>query len=474
MDRFVGRSEELSQLEDLYSRGISTCAVYGRRRVGKTALLQRFCRDKRHIFLTVPTKNREVSLKALSVRMSEFAGEPVPEPEDIHDIIGFLSSIDGDERTVIVIDEFPNLADFFPDTPSAIQTYVDHGLKGQNAMLIVCGSSIGAMRSILNEGGAPLFKRFPVQMRISPLPYWDASRFHEKLSEEDRIRMYALGGGMPIYHELMSGMSVRQAIERNLLGPAGVMKLEALNALAIEVRPWESYESLILAIHGGKSSLDRISASTGMSPSHCLKMLDNLIELGVVSKESPYGKKFNQVYRIVDGPLRFYYDIVFKDGDDSLFLDPHAEYTALSGTIQSFYGPRFEIVCRQYVMTTRPCRRIGSWWGTVAEDGRREDADVDIVAEVVDGQHTDLLLGECKFTNKKSGMREFDELRRRGMAVRKGSENKLYIMFSRSGFTDELEEFAEENPGAGLELVTMERIAEWAEGMRSSGIPDDR
>ena len=145
MDRFVGRSEELSQLEDLYSRGISTCAVYGRRRVGKTALLQRFCRDKRHIFLTVPTKNREVSLKALSVRMSEFAGEPVPEPGDIHDIIGFLSSIDGDERTVIVIDEFPNLADFFPDTPSAIQTYVDHRLKDQNAMLIVCGSSIGAM-----------------------------------------------------------------------------------------------------------------------------------------------------------------------------------------------------------------------------------------------------------------------------------------------------------------------------------------
>lgn len=137
------------------------------------------------------------------------------------------------------------------------------------------------------------------------------------------------------------------------------------------------------------------------------------------------------------------------------------------------------VVCRQYVLDTERCRWIGRWWGSSpvvsneevvrGEDGRpvMEDADIDIVAEVENDHNVDLVLCECKFTHRMVGMREYENLVNRGLSARRGYQNKRHILFSRAGFTDELREFAEDNPGMRIELVPMDDIHAWSEGYAS-------
>lgn len=475
MEKFIGRKAPLESLESLYARNSSTtCAVYGRRRTGKTTLLERFCESKRNLFLTIPGRNRDITMAAIGRRMSRFAGREVA-PASVFDLVDFLEGIDG-ERTVVVIDEFPRLVSLFPETPALLQEYIDHEMRGQDIMLILCGSSIKGMMEVLNDAESPLFKRFPVQIRIDALRYPEARQFHPGLGEEDRIRMYAICSGMPAYHRELSDMGVREAVETQLLSATAPMRTEAMNSIAVELSPWEEYDSVLVSIENGKTMLEKISDSTGFSTTKCTKMLDNLEELRIVTSETPYGRKYGKEYRILDGSLRFFYEVIDDKGRRAQFSESGLSYESVKEKVESFYGPRFELVCRQYVADMYDCRYLGSWWGKVPvrEDGElirdangkvvTTDTDVDIVAEVVDGSHVDLMLGECKFTHRRCGMRELEELMENGMQVRKGTENKRYVLFSRSGFTDELMEYIDDHPSLRVDTIVMDGIRAWADG----------
>lgn len=483
MNGFIGRKDELSRLEWIYSReNLHTCAVYGRRRVGKTTLLAKFCEDKPNLTMTVPTGTQEVVLKTLAMRMAEFTGEDVTF-QSVHDIIGALSKLGDDRRLVVVIDEFPRLEEAWPGNASLFQEYIDRRLRAQNVLLIVCGSSIGAMNRLLNDGGEPLFERFPLQLKIDPMPYWDARQFHQNLSEADRIRMYAINSGIPMYHDMMSGLGVREGIERNFLEDRALMRGDAASSLSTELKPWPEYDRLLSAIYGGSSTLNEISTRTGYSKSGCYNMLRKLEGLDVVACLTPFGMKKKCIYRITDGFLEFSYSVILGSGLDGQSIAPSVLYEALEDRIASFYGPRFEQVCRQYVANVYRCKSLGTWWGSVPErdaDGnmiretvgdrrrvRTVDVDVDIVAEVVDGEHTDLLLGECEFTGRMTGVREMKNLIDRGEVIRKGSENKRYVLFSRSGFTEELLDYVDERPHLRVDLVSLDDIGIWAEKMAS-------
>ena len=476
MGEFIGRVREIEQLEELLvSEHVCTCAIYGRRRVGKSRLLDEFCKGKRHVYLTALGINRERTLQGFRSVLSAFPEIDVDGIVDVQTFLDSLTRLSSAERTVIVIDEFPNLAEVCDEAPALLQVFVDRELRRHNLFLILCGSSISAMGEHLNDGDAPLFKRFVAQIRLEPLPYRDARRFHEGLSEEDRIRMYCIASGIPAYHAVMAGRSVEGAIEKAILSPVGVLREEAENLVAMEFKPKELYSSILGSINGGKTDLKTIAESSGVDRTTCQKAISNLELVSIVRRDSPYrnGRRF--AYVISDGFIRFHYDVL-SQGEMALGItDGRSLYQVLRGYIQTFYGNRFEDVCRQYIASNNSCRWIGRWWGSVPviKDGKQikddsgrtvtEDADVDIVAEVIDGDHVDLLLCECKFTNRLSGMREFRLLEQRGEAIRKGNANKRYVMFSRSGFTPELEDFARDEPGIRLELVGMSEMVEWAE-----------
>ena len=168
---FIGRRNELAQLEKYFgSDAISTCAIYGRRRVGKSALIERFCEDKPNIKFNLSGTDSEKMLDHIAMDISRHTGD---DPEsvrsgirDFDDLIRFLSSLEPTEQTVVVLDELPDAVSCFKDVSASLMRYIDGDMKNQNVFLIVCGSSISAMMRELNDSKRPLFQRFPIQMQL--------------------------------------------------------------------------------------------------------------------------------------------------------------------------------------------------------------------------------------------------------------------------------------------------------------------
>ena len=441
MTLFIGRVRELEELERRYSQKRSgTCAVYGRRRVGKTAMLREFCKDKPNLFLLAVEGSSSATMKSYWRSMSSFSGRDVDPPSDMYDVVDFLKGIKADGKIVVVMDELPYLTDAMPESMSILQHFIDLDLPGLDMFLIVCGSSIGAMMEMVGDSDKPLFGRFIGPMRVEPLPYWECRSFHPHLSEEDCMRIYCIAGGVPLYHILMQGDTVEDCIKGAFLGPYSPLREEAMNVIARELVPREPNMRVLESMASGSTRLKEISERSGLFESSCKKYLDRLIVLGIVEKVVPMGGAKGRValYRITDGLMRFHFKVLIETTSSVEYGDPDVSYSMVRNLIDEFYGPGFECICRDWVSRNHRCRGIGSWWGTV--DG--EDVDVDIVALASDGVNEYALVGESKFGNKLFGIREYNILTRR-VAAMKGLMNVRYVLFSRSGFTEDMYDLEE-------------------------------
>jgi len=470
----VGRTGELKALEDLYSvSGSGTCAVSGRRRVGKIALLRTFCQGKPNLFLTAEGIDPGTVLESLSDQIGEHLGDEGFKFEKPRDIVRFLEGLTSEEKMVVVIDEYPVLAKHHPVFPSILRTFIDNKLDRLNMLLIVCGSSISAMIKELNDGDGPLFNRFMLKMRIGPLPYREARKLNPGLPEEDRMKIYAIASGIPLYHIMFGSEPPEEGIKRLFIGPAPWAELEADRIVALELKPAERYELILSRIRGGET-LSGLVGSTGLSKPLCTESLKELMLLGFVRKDVCFGMKKRTLYRIDDGFLAFRYDVLRRYGEKVHGNDADRSYEMVKQDVHSFYGHRFERICAEYLLSTERCISIGSWWGAIPQtvggvvqkdaDGKAvtEDGDIDLVALVDDGFER-LLLGECKFTDKPVGRNEVDTLKARAEVIREWPGNRWFIVFSRSGFSDYLKEHLEDEPDPSLRIVDLDDMREWAE-----------
>ncbi len=446
----VGREIYLEEMERRYSnRGIRTMALWGRRRIGKTAIIRKFCEGKPHVILTAVEDSYEKSIESFDRSLDKYLGEGPTHSRGFQDILERFRGLDReDDRMVIVIDEYSYLYETEPACNSYLQIFIDHDLQDMNAMLIICGSAVTVMGDIFNDTKGPLYKRFIGPISVGPLPYKECRAFHPKLSEEDLLRVYAIAGGVPLYHILMSGDTAEECIKNSLLGPLAPLREEADNTVIRELAPIQTNLRIIGAISKGRVTIKEIAEYIGQSPESCLNNLSKMERIGIVSKVYPMcgAPRKEQLFRVSDGLIRLHSDVILPN--ISAVSDPDRDfgYNAIMQEIGSFYGPAFEDECMQYVRSKHHCKEVGSWWGKVAG----EHTDIDIIALCDDGDGEYHLVCECKFRNKEAGVREFEELRKNTASL-KNCYNIRYCMFSRSGFTDELMEVAE---SSGIELVT--------------------
>lgn len=157
MGTFIGREHELSQLERIYGReNMKTCMVYGRRRIGKSALLRRFCQDKRHLMVQFVRSSSTVNTDILADAVSEITGTR-PDPLDLHHVLDSIVALCRAEKTVVVFDEIPYLLED-ETAKTEMQRFVDSVSASTDSMLVICGSSISFMTDEVLRRSAPVRK----------------------------------------------------------------------------------------------------------------------------------------------------------------------------------------------------------------------------------------------------------------------------------------------------------------------------
>ena len=464
MFTFRGRGSELARLEEIYERErFRTCAVYGRRRIGKTTLLERFCENRRNVYVQFVKGTERDNLKSCSTALSILS--PGAEIDSFAKFLEVLKGICSEEKTVIVFDEYPYLSQLGEVYSSELQHFADWLMKRSDSMLIICGSSASMILSEIAEVNRPLYGRFYHRMELKPMTLSETAEFHPGMSTEALLRLYLTIGGVPSYHEMTSLPTYRENVEERML--CGVaMENEVFSYLG-ELGDVGRFSPVLLALSDGVCTVRAMSDRLGVPESTLRDHVSKLEGLGIVSKVDGMAEGRAPAYVISDYLTSFYYDVFVRNS--SVFSSRRGveRYGTVESAIDTHLGRVFEQYCRDFVACCYPCTYTGTWRGTVLvrdEDGAverdesgkpvTEVADIDVVAVLRNGVNRIDVFGECKFRRRPMGVSDLEMLRTRvATACPKG--NIRLVLFSLGGFTGDLTDVTD---GESVVLFDLESL----------------
>lgn len=480
---FIGREAELKFLQDKYTeeRG-QLIVLYGRRRVGKTETLREFCKDKPHVFFSCTQTTDLVQLRNFSSRMFK---ENIPAKNYISEFAdwekAFRAVLDlpyGNQKKLLVIDEFPYMCRGNKSIPSILQNLWDAELRDSNVMIILCGSAMSFIEKELLSEKNPLYGRATGIYKMKEMGFYDAIKFFPEYSDRDKVLTYAVLGGIPHYlRQWNPKLSVDENIKRNILTKGCILYSEVEFLLHQELRETPIYNSIIEAVALGNTKLNDISQKSLLEDTAKTSVyLKNLMELGIVEREFSVDSKIKErantgrgTYRLTDNFFRFWYAFGFanysqlEDGD----VDGVYEYV-VKPALHEFASFAFEDVCREFVRMLQkknelPFRysKIGRWMGKTtvrdekASDGlRTAETEIDLLCIGKDAK--EYLVGECKFKGVPFSYSEYlDTLAK--LTPLKEKSKFYYALFSESGFDQKILDCAAMNE---TQLYSLENIVE--------------
>ena len=464
---FVGRKEELATLERYAAMdSFQMVVVYGRRRVGKTRLIQEFLRGHNGIYFCAVESSAAKNLELLSeaiYRATGVGGMALPPFGSFEAAFSYLATAAQDKRLVFVIDEYPYLAASEPSISSILQSAVDSRLAGTKMMLILCGSSMSFMERQVLGYQSPLYGRRTAQLRVLPLGYRESALFVPSWSCAERAVAYGVTGGVPRYLELFDvGRSLRDNLIALFLRPDGYLFEEPGNLLKQELREPAVYNAVIEAVARGASRLNEIATALKRETSAVAPLLNNLLSLGILCKKTPLTEEKNArktIYAFADPMFGFWYRFV----SSGLYLIQSGEaehlYDSVVGPgLPQYMGHVYETMCAQWLTGQSRLRktpfvieRMGTWWGTNPRTHGQEE--IDILAAGEGG--TAAIFGECKFKNAPAGLDTLRSLREKANCLPAFSK-RFYHLFSKGGFTSDLSAAAKGDPGVAL--TTLEEL----------------
>lgn len=452
--QFVDREIELKWLNRSYKQKYSSFLIlYGRRRVGKTELLKHFSKDKDHIYFLATTKTERENLKDLQNVMANFLKDELFRKVDF---IGwedlFKEFTKRTKKIIIIIDEFPYLIELNKAILSIFQRIWDENLKDKQIMLILCGSSIGMMETEVLGYRSPLYGRRTGQWKVEPFKFRDLKLFFPKYGFEDRLMFYSFLDGIPHYlNQMDTTKTPLWNIQNKVLKRGEYLYEEAENLLRQEFREPRNYFSILHAIADGNTKYGEICNKTELDKPLVSQYLKNLINLHIVKKEYPITQKKetrNTRYELSDN----YYDFWFKFVYPNKSLIEEDKHDILMKNIKEkltlHYSKVFEQVCREIVFDLHNLNRIGRWW--------YKDKEIDIVG--LNEQQNMILFGECKWSKRKIGMETIEDLEKKSREVRwkNHKRREIYVLFSKSGFTEDIKSLAQNR--TNLQLYDVDRL----------------
>jgi len=435
---FIGREKELNLLHERYESNKFQCIViYGRRRVGKTALINEFIKDKDVVMYTGLEMDAQRNLEELSKAV--FKNDIYPTGtllQGYQTVLEIVLEMAQKKKVIFAIDEYPYLAKAFPGISSLLQVQIDHKFQNTNLFLILCGSSMSFMENQVLGYHSPLYGRRTAQIKLFPFDFFETKKFFTKFTPEETAIIYGITGGTPQYlNQIDEELSLEQNIKKHFMNPLSYLFEEPTNLLKQEVREPATYNSIISVIANGSSKFSEISSKVECS---LTEYLNNLISLGLIKKETPAFKSSPQktIYKVADGLFRFWYRFISKNVSQLQQGNIDVVYRKISAQLPSFMGSVFEEICKQYMWKLLLENKlpiefddIGRWWGN--DPRNRCEAEIDLLA--YEGKESAIFC-ECKWTNEKVDNDILNVLIDRSGLFH--FPNKYYYLFSKSGFTE--------------------------------------
>ncbi|MFP4486854.1 MAG: ATP-binding protein [Campylobacterales bacterium] len=433
---FANRQKELGLLNDEYSSDkFCFTVLYGRRRVGKTTLLKEYIVDKPSVYFLATLENLNIILNRFKEIVADFLDDSFLRSLDIKDVkqlFEYLSQREFDKKLVIIIDEFQYLSKIDNSIPSQFQYIVDELLKSKNIHLILCGSIISMMYEQTLSYNSPLYGRRTSAIKLEAIEFEYLKEFFPKKSSEELIELYSVLYGVPKYLEMfVDSGDIFENIEKNILNSGSYLYNEPQFILQNEVNEPITYFSILEVIASGEHKIGNIAGKLDKNVQNITSFISKLIELDIIYKDVPVTEKNPQkskkgLYFIKDNFFRFWFSYVLPFKSQLEMGNTNYVLKKIKADFNSFISPVYERLVISYLLKNYDLHRCGRWWDS------KEEIDAVGIGEDF------LIVAECKYSNKKVGADILQNLQKKAKKIDSNLPIRHYILFSKSGFTEEL------------------------------------
>ena len=394
---FFDRKEQLKSLREMRKRAYEShsmlTVVTGRRRIGKTTLIDKSMGDEPYVYLFVGKKDEAVLCREYSQEIRRILGNFIPEGiSSVGDLFALLMQESRIRKFTLVIDEFQNFSEVNPSIFSDMQNHWDKNRLEGHMNLIVSGSVYSLMSKLFKDKKEPLYGRDDLTVKLQPFA---PSVLHEIMktynpdyTAEDLLALYTFTGAIPKYIELLvdAGALTKNEMIRFIAKADSPFIEEGRKLLVNEFgKKYGTYFSILQAISEGYGTQAEIKDYLGKkSVGGHLDKLEDVYNL--IDKKRPlWSKKTTQnvKFGISDVFLRFWFRYIEKNQQ----LIEINQYPLLQEIILADYdtytGEVLERYFKAVLMESLRYRVIDSWWdpkGYTDEKGNHQQAEIDIIA----------------------------------------------------------------------------------------------
>ncbi|MGC8680087.1 MAG: ATP-binding protein [Candidatus Micrarchaeia archaeon] len=464
--KFFDREYELKEVMELEKPGSRMFVIYGKRRVGKTALIKEMFKNSnaKKIYLFVP-KNEKINIaiegfaeevrKTLNLKKYE-------KIDSFAELLELLFDRSKYEKILVAFDEFQNFNFIYPEAIDILHKEWDLKHDSSNLSIIISGSTIGLIKKMFVDRGASLFKRAYNIMELEDLDLEKSFALMSNLGIEkfeDKLMIYFLFGGVIFYYSLIDYYGLhtfKEVIERMFISPVAplkdIVKMDLLEAFGSGA---PTYFAVLEAIAIGKNTNNEAASYAQIKETslpnylYDLQEMLGIIETATIPTTTPKrGSKKNRLI-ITDNFYKFWFNIIGTNYSFYEANDMNRLREQIYSRLSIFIGRAFEEFVQKFIQYKSKelfsIDRIGRWWGRDPSKPKgMNEEEIDVVA--LNEKSKKILFAECKWRNEKVGIEIYNELKRKARLVQwyNKERREYYAIFSKSGFTEALKKIANE------------------------------
>jgi uncharacterized protein len=449
---FLGREKELKMMERLMdSDKFEFGVIHGRRRVGKTTLLKKAIMGKRSLYLLAQQANAKTNLDLFGKRYGELIGAG---PIMYNTFYDFFEALMKEDNLIVVLDEFTYLTEADASIESVLQGLIDTYKDTSTIKFIVSGSEVGMFEQHFSSS-RPLFNRQTWMYQLKECDYHESGLYYPNFSSEDKVRAYAVFGGLPFYlAHIDDRLSLEENI-KNLISDENARFSNEVDMLLLsELRSIQGYQSILQAIQSGSTKLSEIDSKSKINDTaKTAKYVKKLMELEIVEKEfkfleNPISRK--HLYRIRNNFIAFHYHFIWRNQATRVLMDREDFYdSVIRDKLDLYVSLRFEKIGEQFLIrkyknrNSEPMIGIGRYWYN--DRSTRTDIEIDLCVKTAQHIH----IYECKWTNSLIGENIMASLINKGKHVNASKFGAI----SKSGYEESIQ-------NKGFDLITIDDLYE--------------